>query len=140
MTLGVGAGTFTVLVTVSVAILLALVGYYLAPESALLIILGHVALPFIVYSGILTAPHGSAANTTTALDSTPYRERQLPSNTYPVDKLVSVRIVVLVVLALSVLAGISLHILTLAKSPPYEAPRVRCLRQQLKEAHPSWYR
>ncbi|CAJ1986807.1 hypothetical protein conserved [Leishmania donovani] len=140
MILGVGAGTFAVLVTVGVAILIALVGSYLAPQSALFIILGCTVLPFIVYGCILTSPHGPAANTTAVVPATYYRERQLPSNTDVIDKFLPVRVVVFIVVALGLFAGVAFHILTLVNSPPYKAPRVHCLRQKLEEAHPTWYR
>ncbi|GET86586.1 hypothetical protein, conserved [Leishmania tarentolae] len=138
--LGVGAGTFAVLITVGVAILIALVGSYLAPHSTLFIIIGCFLLPLIVYGFILTSPRGPVANTTTVVPSTFYRERQLPSNTDVVDKFVPVRIVIVVLMALGLLSGVAFYILTLVKSPPYEVPRVHCLRQKLEEAHPTWYR
>ncbi|KAK7194587.1 hypothetical protein NESM_000376900 [Novymonas esmeraldas] len=137
MILGVGAGTFAVLVAVGVAVLIALIGSYVAPQSALVILLGSLVLPFVVYGCILTAPHGPLPDASTA---TLYRERVLPSNTDVVDTFLPVRIVVFLVLALGTLAGLAMHVLSLVNSPPYEVPRVRCLRQQLEEAHPSWYR
>ncbi|KAG5510349.1 hypothetical protein JKF63_07678 [Porcisia hertigi] len=137
--LGVGAGTFAVLVSVAVALLIALVGSYLAPQWTLFIILGCLVLPFVVYGCILTAPRGPVDDTP-ALAATYYRERQLPSNTDIVDRLSPVRIVMLLVMILGTFAGLAFHVVTLANSPPYEAPRVHCLRQRLGEAHPSWYR
>ncbi|KAG5484255.1 hypothetical protein CUR178_07411 [Leishmania enriettii] len=140
MILGIGDGTFAVLVTVGVAIVIALFGSYVAPQSALLIILGCAMLPFIVYGCILTAPHGPITNSTTLFNAADYRERPLPSNTDLIDKFLPVRIVVFILMALGTFSGLAFHIFTLVNSPPYETPRVRCLRQQLEEAHPSWYR
>lgn len=140
MILGVGAGTFAVLVAVGVAILVALVGAYFAPQSALFIFIGCLLLPFFVYGCILTAPHDSTGSSTAVPAATYYRERQLPANTDVIDKFVPVRIVIFVVMALATIGGLAFYILALVSSPPYEVPRVRCLREQLEEAHPSWYR
>ncbi|KPA76068.1 hypothetical protein ABB37_08200 [Leptomonas pyrrhocoris] len=140
MVLGVGAGTFAVLLTIGVCVFFGLLGAYFAPQAALYILLGCVLLPLIVYGCILTAPHGPAADTGTTAAVYYYRERQLPANTDVIDKYLPVRIVVFIVLALGTLAAIVFQILLLCSSPPYETPRVRCLREQLEEAHPTWYR
>ncbi|KAG5485039.1 hypothetical protein LSCM1_07119 [Leishmania martiniquensis] len=140
MILGVGAGTFAVLVSVGVAIAIALVGSHLAPQSALFFIVGCASFPFIVYGCILTAPHGPIADSITPSEATHYRERPLPSNTDLIDTFAPVRIVIVTLMAVATVSGLAFHLFTLMNSPPYEAPRVRCLRQRLEEAHPSWYR
>lgn len=141
LVLGVGAGTFAVLLTIAVCVVVALLGAYFAPESALYIIIGCLLLPLIVYGCILTAPHGTAANSGTATTALLYyRERQLPANTDVVDTYLPVRIVVFVALAFGTLAAVGFQVLLLCGSPAYETPRVRCLREQLEEAHPTWYK
>ncbi|KPI86943.1 hypothetical protein ABL78_3989 [Leptomonas seymouri] len=140
MILGVGAGTFAVLLTVAVCVFFGLIGAYLAPNRMLYILLVCITLPLVVYGCILTAPHGPAAGTGIPTAAFYYRERQLPLNTDVVDTYFPVRTVVFLVLALGALAAISFQIILLYKSPPYETPRVRCLREQLEEAHPTWYR
>lgn len=141
LVLGVGAGTFAVLLTIVVCVVVALLGAYFAPEATLYIIIVCILLPLIVYGCILTAPHGTPADSGSAADAPLYyRERQLPANTDVVDKYLPVRIVVFVVLALGTLAALAFQILLLCGSPPYETPRVRCLREQLEEAHPTWYK
>jgi hypothetical protein len=141
MVLGVGAGTFAVLLTIGVCIFAGLLGAYFAPEASLYILLVCIVLPLIVYGCILTAPHSQAADTSTITAAVfAYRERQLPVNTDVIDKYLPVRIVVFIVLALGTLAAVAFQILLLCGSPPYETPRVRCLREQLEEAHPSWYK
>lgn len=139
--LGVGAGTFAVLLSIGVCIFIGLLGVYCAPESSLYILLVCITLPLIVYGCILTAPHGPAASTsTTSAVRYYYRERQLPSNTDVTDTYLPVRIVVFIVLALGTFAAVAFQILLLCGSPPYTTPRVRCLREQLEEAHPTWYK
>ncbi|KAL7698907.1 hypothetical protein NQL31_000387 [Lotmaria passim] len=142
MVLGVGAGTFAVLLTIGVCVFFGLLGAYFAPEASLYIALGCIILPLVVYGCILTAPHGPAPGSGAEAAGAVfyYRERQLPSNTDVIDKYLPVRIVVFVVLALGTLAGFALQIILLCSSKPYETPRVRCLREQLEEAHPTWYK
>lgn len=147
MILGVGDGTFAVLFATAVAILIAIVGAYFAPDATLFILIGCLALPLIVFGCILSAPKASSgppAGGSTSNSSSPYyypyREQPFSPDTALIDTFLPVRIVVFLVLFLGLLAGIGFCVLDVAAEPPFAVPRMRCLREQLEEAHPSWYR
>ncbi|EPY43474.1 hypothetical protein AGDE_00447 [Angomonas deanei] len=138
MILGVGEGTFAVLLTIGVAILGALLGAYFMPKMSLFILLGCICLPLIVYGCILSSP--KAPNPVPSLPPVVYREAVLPSNTDLIDKFLPVRIVIFLILVFSMFGGIATLLLDIMKEPPYTVPRMRCLREQLEEAHPTWYK
>lgn len=137
MILGVGAGTFAVLLTIGVAVLFAAIGCYLAPDFALFILIGCLALPLIVYGCIISAPR---ATPEVAPPFSPYRETLMPADSTLIDKFMPVRIVMLLVTALTVFGGVAYQLLSMLGAPAYTVPRMKCLREQLEEQHPSWYR
>ncbi|EPY35072.1 hypothetical protein STCU_00367 [Strigomonas culicis] len=138
MLLGVGEGNFAVLVTIGVAVVAALLGGYFMPRFALFIAIGCIGLPFIVYGCILTSPQ--KASPEVYLGPSVYRERRLPTDTYLIDKFVPVRIVIFIVFVFAMLGGIAALLLGILTEPPYRVPRMRCLREQLEESHPNWYK
>ncbi|KEG10316.1 hypothetical protein DQ04_03881010 [Trypanosoma grayi] len=138
MILGVGDGTFAILVVSTFSIVGALVGSYVCPRFAIPIGAAFLSLPFAVYGCILSAPHDPVPP---PLPPTSYnRERRLLPDAAVVDYFLPVRIVALLVLAIAVLAALAYHTVLVVREPPYKAPRVRCLREQLEEMHPTWYR
>ncbi|EAN83902.1 hypothetical protein C3747_66g187c [Trypanosoma cruzi] len=138
MILGVGDGTFAILFVTVIGIIVTLIGSYVQPRLALPIGLVCFLLPFLLYACILSAPHGRLLP---PLPDTPYnRERRLPPDAVVVDHLLPVRIGVMILLFLAFFAAVGYHVLLVIWEPPYKAPRVRCLREQLKELHPTWYR
>lgn len=143
---GIGDGTFAVCIAIAVGVLLCLVGYCVAPSALLGFVVVLIVLPFAVYGFILTAPKkgNSNDNINYAVVSTPhyrYRERQiLPSDATAFDNFFPVRLVLLLVLGLASVGSVGIHIGLTLMEPPYKVPRIRCLREQLEEAHPTWYR
>lgn len=145
---GIGDGTFVMCVVIGVGVLLCIVGWCFIPDAILGIFVAAIVLPLIVYGLLLTAPKKLPSNAS-AVDeeailrrSLAYRERVfLPSDMTAVDTLLPVRLVVFLLLFLSVVGGFGVQIVfTLVLEPPYRVPRMRCLREQLEEAHPSWYK
>eukprot|EP00796_Vickermania_ingenoplastis_P009571 gene9571-6726_t len=73
--------------------------------------------------------------------TSPYREQpMLPSDETAFDTYLPVRLVVVILAGLSVLGGVGAHVGLILLEPPYKVPRMRCLREQLEEAHPTWYK
>lgn len=136
MILGVGAGTFAVLLAIGIAVLFAVLGSYLLPDAALFVLLGCVALPLVVYGCILTAPR---AVTGEPAAFSPYRDTPMPVNSELVDRLMPVNIVVFILMTLAALGGIAFQVLSCLTAPPYTVPRMKCLREQMEAAHPTWY-
>lgn len=136
MIAGIGDGTFAVLVAFLVAMLAAVVGGYLIPDAVLPITVGCIALPLVVYGCILSAPHKV---TPVPFTDSPYRERPPPTSDL-IDTYLPVRITVSLLLILSSIAGVGYQFLTILKGPAYQVPRMRCLRERLEQAHPTWYR
>lgn len=139
MILGVGAGTFAVLFAAAISVVIAAVGSYLIPRASMFMLMAVFVLPLIVYGCILTAPRQSDVSNATVVASA-YREQQLPSTTDIVDTFLPVRLTIFLLVCSGTLGGVAYSILSVVKGPSYEVPRVKCLRQQLEEAHPTWYR
>lgn len=145
---GVGDGTFVMCIAIGVGVLLCILGWCFVPDAILGIFIAAVVLPLMVYGLLLTAPKKAALNTTPIDEeamlrrSLAYRERVfLPSDTTAVDTFLPVRLVVFLLMFFCGLGGFGMQIVfTLILEPPYKVPRMRCLREQLEEAHPSWYK
>ncbi|ESL07741.1 hypothetical protein TRSC58_04566 [Trypanosoma rangeli SC58] len=138
MILGVGDGTFAILLVTVFGIIVTLVGSYVQPRWALFIGVACLSLPFVVYGCILSAPREELPS---VLPVTPYnRERQLPLDAVVVDYFLPVRIVAMLLLSLALIAAVVYNVFLVVWEPPYKAPRVRCLRERLEELHPTWCR
>lgn len=71
-----------------------------------------------------------------------YRDKNWPAEIVDREKSsTSLILIVLVsILALGILIGLAGKVLFIFMEPPYKVPRIRSLRDQLEEAHPTWYR
>jgi hypothetical protein len=119
--LGVGKGTFAVLVTLAIAILLSLLGAMIKPQQAALITIASLILPAIVLGLVAAAPKPGE-----------YDDVSIDSY-YPVR----VTLIVLQLLGL-LLAFFADVVLPVLKSPKYYAPRTESRRKLLKANHPTW--
>ncbi|RNF27197.1 uncharacterized protein Tco025E_00571 [Trypanosoma conorhini] len=138
MILGVGDGTFAILFVTVFGIIVASVGAYLQPRWALPIGVACLALPFLVYGCIISAPREHPPS---VLPATPYsRERQFSVNAVVVDHFFPIRVGAMILLLLALLAAAVYNVMLVVREPPYKAPKVRCLRERLEELHPTWYR
>ncbi|ORC86935.1 uncharacterized protein TM35_000252310 [Trypanosoma theileri] len=138
MILGIGDGTFAILFVTVFGIVMTLVGSYMLPRLAIVIGAVSLSLPFIVYGCIISAPHGPVPP---PMPPTSYnREQPLRMDIALVDYFLPVRIVAMLVLILALAAGVGYYVLLVVREPPYKAPRVYSLREQLEELHPTWYR
>lgn len=54
-------------------------------------------------------------------------------------KVSAIPIALLSLLAFAVVVGVIGNIFFVFMEPPYRVPRIRSLRDQLEEAHPTWY-
>ena len=118
---GLGKGTFAVLITFIIAVVIALLGALIRPQQAALISIGAMCLPLIVFGLIAAAPtEGEFDNVA-------------------IDKLYPVRyIVFLVLLICSVVSLLGNSVVTAILAPKYAAPGSTCRRKILKEKHPNW--
>ncbi|KAH9598372.1 hypothetical protein LSM04_004482 [Trypanosoma melophagium] len=138
MILGIGDGTFAILFVTVLGIIATLIGSYVLPRLAVVIGAASLSLPFIVYGCIISAPHGPVPP---PIPSTSYnREQPLRIGAAVVDYFLPVRVVAMVILILALAAGLGYYILSVVREPPYKAPHVYSLREQLEELHPTWYR
>ncbi|AAZ13228.1 uncharacterized protein TEOVI_000094000 [Trypanosoma equiperdum] len=142
MILGLGDGTFAILFFIILGIVGTLFGSYVCPRLVLPIGLACAAMPFIAYGCIISSPHDPVP---APLPQTSYnRERPFPTNpdeAVVVDYLFPVRVVLMVLTCGSLLAAAGYYVVrVVVLEPPFKAPRVQCLREQLEEEHPTWYR
>jgi hypothetical protein len=119
--IGLGKGTFAVLVTFIIAVVIALLGALVRPQQAALIAVAAACLPLIVFGLIAAAPVDGEYDDVA------------------IDKLYPVRIIIFLVLficgAISMLGN---SVVNAIFSPKYSAPRTTCRRQILKTNHPTW--
>ena len=121
LVMGVGPGTFAVLFTCAVSLLIFLLGALLKPERITFIFIVCAALPLIVFGLVYAAPrHGEYDN-------------KIIDYYYPVR--VTLIILLLLGLILSVLAQ---KVLPIFFTPGYAAPKGLCRRKVLEANHPSW--
>lgn len=153
---GIGAGLFAVLLVAAIALLLACVVSYMFPDFTFFVFLGCAVLPVLTFAVIMSAPYepvgrlktGRAGQGTEAPTPVP----KLPSSVfYPsdgqtsdfsdiVDEWFPVRVTMFVVAVAGVLLGSAYSFVLALTAPPYVAPQVQCLRRQLEQLHPTWYR
>lgn len=147
--LGLGVGTFAVLVTFIICLVLFVFLGYLAPRAALYIFLGLMAIPWVVFAIIDSAPRRAIPSGTNTVDSsssssgsdtTTAGGSPTVAGLVVEDTLLPVRVVVLLLLSLGVLGGLGLRALDVINAPPFTAPTVQCRRKQLEAIHPSWYK
>lgn len=138
MILGVGDGTFAILFVTVASILLAFTFAYFFPRAALFSTALCIALPFITFAIIESAPR-KAAPVPTASTSALYHEQPMDASDV-VDTLFPVRIVLLTLLCLAVLVAFGVYVYDVLNAPLYTAPTVQCRRKQLEALHPSWYK
>lgn len=56
------------------------------------------------------------------------------------NALLPIQVVVIVVMVTFIFVGLGVHVALVVLEPPYRVPRMRCLREQLELAHPTWYK
>ena len=145
--LGLGVGTFAVLITFIICLVLFAFLGYLVPRAALYIFLGLMAIPWIVFAIIDSAPRRPSNDALSHIDDSSSSASgsdaaaaSTVSGLVVEDTLLPVRIVLLLLLSLGVLGGLGLRALDVLNAPPFTAPTVQCRRKQLEAIHPSWYK
>lgn len=153
---GIGAGLFAVLIVAAIALVVAIVVSYMFPDFTFFVFLGCAALPVLTFACIMSAPYeplgsGYASNANnngdggaqTRLPATVFypNDGSNPSDRSDItDDWFPAKVAMMVIVILGMLLGASYSIVLALTAPPYVAPKVLCLRRQLEQMHPTWYR
>lgn len=137
---GLGQGLFAVVVTTAIAILIAMVGSYLAQNSAIYICIACLTLPFIVFGIYASAPRPDTAEAGLMSGGVNlYHDAAMPTGNV-VDRFYPVRVTMIILLGLGALLGIGYRLVVLTlKAPPFQAPRIECRRRQIEALQPAWH-
>ena len=134
-----GDGTFAVLLTCVVALVLALIGSYLFPSAALYISLLCLSLPFIVFAILVSAPR--VVPKPAQQPTSPFYNDPPMSTDAVLDSFYGLRVALVALMSFGIAGGVGYHIgVTVLQAPPFTAPTVQCRRKQLEALHPSWYK
>lgn len=143
----IGVGPFLIFLLCVVALAFFFGGWYLFPQGVPIFLVISVALPLVIfvllraafdYSQPLVNEESNSSGTALGvLDG--YREKGYDPSTFTaVDTYIPIRLVVFILLLLGLVGGVGVYVALRLLEPPYKVPRMRCLRDQLAEAHPSW--